>query len=863
MAHSSGTNTIYSIIEKHANTQPEKTALIGIKRRPLSYQGLIKQIDYIGYILQQHVVNPKAPVSVVLPNGPEMAVSFLGVASNAICAPLNPNYRVEEYTYFLSDLKPKALITLSGTHNQAIDVANNLGIEIIYLSPSKKNAGVFTLDNIEVNNERLVDNVSPSSQDTALILHTSGTTSRPKMVPLSHGNLCKSAENIKNTLKLTNEDCCLNVMPLFHIHGLIGALLASISAGSSIICTPNYSSTEFFNWVSHFKPSWYSAVPTIHQSVLERSKHHSKITSNHSIRFIRSSSSALPPKVMDGLEAIFDVPVIESYGMTEASHQMSSNQLPPGTRKKKSVGLPSGPEMAIMDAEGNLLKQGEVGEVVIKGPNVTTGYLNNKEANNTSFIRGWFRTGDEGYFDEDNYLFLTDRIKEIINRGGEKISPREVDELVLDYPGVQQALTFAVPDTRLGEEIAVAIVPKEGVDISPWDIQKHVASRLIDFKVPRHVIFLKEIPKGPTGKLQRIGLADKLSIEPINELQTSSTSEYKAPTTTLEKSLVKIWSEVLKVTVGIRDNYFQLGGDSLKAEEIVTQTSKLLEIDRIPLVIFLHAPNIEKMAMLLQEDLGREEQVLINLQKNGLKNPLYLIHACAGEVLFFADLVNYLRPDRPIYALRSPGLDRGEINYNSVEELASIYIESMLENQKEGPYIIGGAGIGGIIGMEMSHMLTDLEKNVSALILFDTVPPRKRETSHRRSFLDKIIFILSRIKFYIVNGQFKQMAIAMIKKRYQQITAPNDIQLKILKHNIEIASKYNIRKFNDQVILFMSEKRLGFPKDPMYRINMWSELLPETTEKIVNPGEHLNIFKEPYVRTLAQKLTEYLDQRKL
>lgn len=216
---------------------------------------------------------------------------------------------------------------------------------------------------------------------------------------------------------------------------------------------------------------------------------------------------------MQALETTFGVPVIEAYGMTEASHQMASNPLPPAPRYAGSVGMAAGPEIAIMDDDGQLLPPGALGEVVIRGANVTNGYENNPAANASSFTNGWFRTGDQGTLDEQGYLRLTGRLKELINRGGEKVSPLEVDETLMDHPAVAQAVTFAMPHEMLGEEVAAAIVLRPGAaEVTEREIRDFVAERLANFKVPRHVVFLTEVPKGPTGKVQRIGLAKLLGI---------------------------------------------------------------------------------------------------------------------------------------------------------------------------------------------------------------------------------------------------------------------------------------------------------------------------------------------------------------
>ncbi len=299
-------------------------------------------------------------------------------------------------------------------------------------------------------------------------------------------------------------------MPLFHIHGLIAAVLSSLAAGGSVFCTPGFNALRFFAWMGEATPTWYTAVPTMHQAILARAARNADALAASRLRLIRSSSASLPAQVMAELEATFGCPVIESYGMTEAAHQMTSNPLPPAERKPGSVGRAAGPEVGIMATDGSFLPAGGEGEIVIRGPNVTAGYEKNPDANETAFAHGWFHTGDQGTMDADGYVRVTGRLKEIINRGGEKISPLEVDEVLMDHPAVAQVVTFAMPHDKLGEDVAAAVVLREGMMAVEGDIRAFAATRLADFKVPRKVLILDEIPKGATGKLQRIGLAAKL-----------------------------------------------------------------------------------------------------------------------------------------------------------------------------------------------------------------------------------------------------------------------------------------------------------------------------------------------------------------
>jgi len=452
-------------------------------------------------------------VAIVLPNGPEMATCFIAVASGTTSAPLNPAYRAEEFEFYLNDLNARILIVERGSQSPAVDVARKLGVRIVDLvADANGPAGDFELVAREAGTAAAANPGYAEADDVALVLHTSGTTSRPKIVPLSQRNVCASAQNICRTLAFVPADRGLNVMPLFHIHGLIAGILAPLSAGAQVFCSPGFDALKFFAWMDECHPTWYTAVPTMHQTIVSRAPRNKEIIARNPLRFLRSSSSSMPPQVIGELEEIFHAPLIEAYGMTEAAHQMASNPLPPKPRKPGTVGLAAGPEVDIMDEAGKLLPPNTIGEIVIRGANVTAGYENNPKANAEGFTNGWFRTGDQGVKDADGYIALTGRLKEIINRGGEKISPREVDEIIMDHPGVAQVVCFAMPHPKLGEEVAAAVVLKEGAAVTEKELQQFVASRVADFKVPKKILILAEIPKGATGKLQRIGLAQKLGL---------------------------------------------------------------------------------------------------------------------------------------------------------------------------------------------------------------------------------------------------------------------------------------------------------------------------------------------------------------
>ncbi len=499
-------DTLFDMLSRAAEAAPA----IGAPGRPWLSHGALRTLARATVSrLNAMGIGRGDRVAMVLPNGPEMAAAFVAVACGATTAPLNPAYKAEEFDFYLSDLNARALIVQQGMETPARDAAAARGIAIVELVPGEA-AGDFTLLSELAGTP--AQGGFAGAEDVALVLHTSGTTSRPKIVPLRQINVTASATHIGAALALTTADTCLNIMPLFHIHGLIAAVLSLLAAGGSVSCTTGFNAFRFFSTFDEVRPSWFTAVPTMHQALLGLAARNREIIARSRLRLIRSSSASLPPQVMTEMEEVFGVPVIESYGMTEAAHQMASNPLPPRAHFPGSVGVAAGPEIAILNEAGDVLPSGELGEIVIRGRNVTAGYENNPDANAKAFSNGWFRTGDEGYLDTDGYLRLTGRLKEIINRGGEKVSPLEVDNILMDHPDVAQCLTFAMPHAKLGEEVAAVVVLREGAEANEHGIRDFAGTRLAAFKVPRRIVFLDEIPKGATGKLMRIGLAAKLGI---------------------------------------------------------------------------------------------------------------------------------------------------------------------------------------------------------------------------------------------------------------------------------------------------------------------------------------------------------------
>jgi len=486
-------------------------------------------------------------VAILVPDGPELCLAFLGVSCHAIAAPLNPKAAPEDLRSWLQDLAPAAMLLSAASPRAASEVADELGIPVVR----------FDIGDMQENQERPSLPDAPNPDDIALILHTSGTTAKAKMVPLTHRNLLRSAHAIAETLRLGPDDVCLNLMPMFHIHGIVACLLAPLVSGGQVIVAEGMDATRFYRLLVERRPTWYSAVPTRHRDLLDHLKRHPEALVGHALRFIRSSSAALPVAVLDELETRFGVPVVEAYGMTEAAHQMCSNPLPPDVRKPGSVGRAAGPEVALADEQGRLLPTGATGEVVIRGEQVTPGYLDLPMDRQGRLEGGWFRTGDLGRFDDEGYLFLTGRVKEIVNRGGEKVSPAEVDAVLLAHPSVAEAACFGVPHPTLGEDLAAAVRLHPGQPADEALLRGFLFERLSHFKIPSRILVVDSIPKSSIGKVQRSRLAQTLqgSLSPSSGMPANPDEAYVA----------NVFRQVIPGCgpVGRHDNFFSLGGDSL------------------------------------------------------------------------------------------------------------------------------------------------------------------------------------------------------------------------------------------------------------------------------------------------------------
>jgi thioesterase domain-containing protein len=522
--------------------------------------------------------------------------------------------------------------------------------------------------------------------------------------------------------------------------------MASLTVGASVVCTAGFDAETFFAWLGEFHPTWYTAVPTMHQAILSCLRENPQTLGRCSLRFIRSCSSALPARVKREMEETFHVPVIEAYGMTEAAHQICSNPLPPGVRKENSVGLPTGTEVAIRDVTGGCAPAGEMGEVVIRSPSLMSGYDAGPQS---GFDRGWFATGDRGFLDAEGYLFLTGRLYETINRGGQRVSPQEIESVLAEHPAVAEAVAFAVPHPTLGQDVAAAVVLRVKNAIRGAEIRQFAAARLVGSKIPRRVLIVEVIPRGATGKLQRDRLAEQLGVAAAGHgaarspVRAELSSAYASPESEREQLLAGIWQKLLRFErVGVSDNFFELGGDSLLAEQMIARAKKagfqftaadIFHHQTIAELADMGGPPAERRTGVpAADDIGAVSKpargtlsisnswsCLVGLQENGSKPPFFWIHGENSTVF----LPRFLGPDQPVYGVLHQSRDGKRARYTSVEDIAALYLEEIQTVQPAGPYLIGGFCTGGLIAFEMAQQLRRLSRDVELLILVDPPNP--------------------------------------------------------------------------------------------------------------------------------------------
>jgi len=584
----SAPRTIGDAIQAHAKARPNQPAIIGSDFPSLSYRMLQVEIDGVRDLLRGAGLGRDARIAVALASSAQAARAIIATACSAVAVPIDPKLTVTEVERCLAILRPSAIVVLRDHGSAARAAAERQGVSIIEADFS---SGLSLTMPTFRPPAPLKD---PDPDAPAFILHTSGTTATPNLVPFSHRNMLASVERLRTWFDLSPQDRCLNVTPIYYSHALTTTVFPPLMTGGSIAFPSNPTNVDLSEWFGRLGPTWYSAGPTLHLAVLEKTEERPNARAMHTLRFVSTAGAPMAREIHDRMEVALGVPVLEHYGSSETA-QVASNRPPPGPAKFGTCGIPWPGIVKIADPDGRPLPVGERGEVLIRGPSVMAGYLNAPEDNRAAFLDGWYRTGDIGSLDADGFLTLHGRERELINRGGEKISPLEIDQALMRHPQVAQAAAFGVSHPRLGEDVAAAVVLCSGATVTTAELRDFVSERLAAFKVPRRITIVDQLPRGITGKVQRNRLSEALRESP----ERSGFTEEG-----LHVTLARLWRKVLKTdSIALDDDFFEKGGDSLLAMDVSLELQKLIGRE-LPESILFETPTIRDLAKRLVRETG-------------------------------------------------------------------------------------------------------------------------------------------------------------------------------------------------------------------------------------------------------------------
>jgi oxalate---CoA ligase len=689
-----------------ATGRAEAPAILSPGREPLSFGGLWRQMECIAA-----AIGGAQPVTaIILPEGPELLTALLGSMLAGAAAPLNPDLTESELGQQIESLRPSAMIVGTAPTEAMADLARSLGIRILQMEHPELR---------DVWRPRTPPPSRPLPPDTRLLLHTSGTSGEPKLAPLTGANLLASFANQRRAFALTPSDRFLCLTPLFHLHGF-GSAAAQLMAGGSVVCPSGFHPLEFPQWLREFRPTWYTGSPAVHRAIASLLAAGAELPCE-SLRLIRSSSAALESGVQDAIERAMGVPFVDSYGLTE-SGTVAAVPLPPGKGKPGSSGVSVGTEIAIFGQDRRLLAPGDEGEIAVRGPNVIAGYLDDAAANGQCFRDGWFLTGDLGRLDDGGYLFVTGRRKDVINRGGTKVMPAEIDAALLAHPAVAEAAAFGVPHARLGEDVEAAVVPRAGASLNEAELRAFAAAKLASFKVPRRIHITEAIPRTSTGKPRRAALAETL------ERTASNTPVPARPLTPVERRIAAIWTRVLGCAeIGPEDELPALGGDSLASAVILAEVQAEFGMNGSlgnagSLVSFFDRPTVEHLAELVTSGGGQPgSRSVVHLAGLGPQTPVFCIPATSHDPYYLRHLA--VRMDRrPFYTVLAPRRS-AEMAGSTVEQIASEAVSDIRAVRPQGPYILTGHCFGGVIAFEIARQLRAADEDVPLLLLLDAPAP--------------------------------------------------------------------------------------------------------------------------------------------
>ena len=894
---------IYAVIQEQAQRLPEGVALTAPTGVSLSYHRLDFLLRSTLLRFKELGIGPHCRVAVVMPRGPEAVVFSLAAMAGAVCLPLNPDCHEYEFRTRLVRLMADCVLTWTEAPAALLSTAQALGLPVVRAELSRSGeAGEIQI--VDTDSLILPKSHAGSAVAGGVVMLTSGTTGEPKRVPLTEDNLCTSAGHIRRWMDLGPGDRFLCVAPPYHIVG-ITLVLASLSAASCTFCAPGLDATRFFSWMEQFRPTWFWAAPAILRELLPLARRHRHIVDSCPLRFIRVGAASLPPEVLREAEETFRAPVIENYGMTEAAPQITCNPLPPGERKPGSAGLPAGPAVRIVSERGESAAAGVIGEIVVRGANITSGYENDPEGNAAAFRDGWFHTGDVGYCDPEGYLFVTGRRKEMIKRGGESIFPREVEEVLLRHPAIADAVVFGMPHPRLQEDVVAAIVPHQGASVTEAELRAYARASLLDTKVPSRIVTVSQIPRTAAGKVSRVGMAERLGITP--EIGHPVPTVTAQPSTPLQEKLGDIWRQLLGVErIGLDDDFFQHGGGSLLFAVLCQRIEQAFgpKASQVAASEFRGVPTVRTLARVV-EDLVRDSEVsgsglpagapprvelptsalsvsaptlacrLVTLQPGAAKEPFFFMPGIGEHASFYRNLSVRLGPEQPFHVLcgSTPVEARGVY---SVHEIATSFRNVIRQVSPHGPYLLGGHCFGGIVAFEIARLLVAENARVRLLALLDSPMPgypslvRHPHLYLMQAWLDLCTFPRKTIPdaARYLSGRFRRLA-RLVTCRMR------DSSQRVLFRAGATAMFRPVQTLNDAnnraIHLYVPAPYSGHAvvfcgtDDPgtgsmLDRRQGWREVVRGGCDIRYLPGDHHSMFAEPHVEKLAAVLMSFLHE---
>ncbi|MCZ6742926.1 MAG: AMP-binding protein [Alphaproteobacteria bacterium] len=871
-------DTICDVTRRWADVQPDAPAILSKSSAPITYGTLVARMDQIRRSLNDCGFGRGDRIAILHSGGVDMAFLMMGIMGGATTVPINPKLTEKELAISFSQKGVQALVVEASIETPARSVARQQGIPIIEAAPagSGDEQGPILSGGAE---DRRFDS-SPATADDYYVIHvTSGTTERGKVVPVRHRH------RVVRTTRSGPDDCGLIAGPLYY-GSRLSSLVSYLLSGARVVLAGSFDANDFWHFLTAFGLTQFSGNPTVLKSVLRQAGDHASDIAKSRLRFIGASGGKVEREIADEIEAIFGIPVLESYSVTETG-RIVSNPLPPGRAKRGTVGLPADCEIRIRSLDGAFLGAGEYGEVVVRGPQVFEGYENDDQANADAFADGWFRTGDEGFLDEDGYLTLTGRFKEMINRGGEKVFPAEVDAALMSHAGVHEAATFPIPHPTLGEEVAAAVVQEPGSAVTDQELTRFLMERLVGFKVPRRFVFVDTIPKSDAGKVQRYTLAEVLGVGG-DDAPIHGPDPGRDPSP-LEARLQEIWMRVFKLDhVGLNDNFFLLGGDSLQAVGLFLEIEKAFG-RRLPAACVFEAGTVAEMAALIEG--GEARGCMVPIQPEGTQPPFFCVHNSAGGVVGFHELAKCLGTEQPFYGIQSVGWDRNVVPFLDSTEMAAHYVAEMRKIQPHGPYYLGGYFFGGGIAVYMADMLREAGEEVALLAIIESTslagrrwvtfgqwlerigwPPGparivrwlERIGAPRGLGLSWLALRYAGIRTHFAWRGFRDRALCFVLVPVHQFYRARGISLPPLLARPDRCNRMMMRRghrhmpsYAGDAVYFRAATSTGSMRHAD-AVSTWSRIITGRFDTVPLEGTHQEVMREPHVKLLGEKLVSEL-----